>query len=453
DYDIYTQPYVLHEYGWIGNSYYEGTVNLTNGSDIVDGIGTEWKQEHAGQWFGVEGDIEAYKVDGKVYKISEIISPTQLRLSETYRGSTNHAGALTYKINPYFLYYGHADGSKERDFEEFTSVHKGWPCWGIRHVPYSYTAGLDFWKPYQSINGHSMTGIVLAAMLLEDTQKTKTLWNHNVLFDYIDRYTVIYKYCNAKYKGDNPEPPEGITIDIPGLNDRTSWDEFIFKRYGFIPEMWDTYRSLCGPEYRENQKRNPVAVIKTDVAEGEPPLEVAFDGTFSSSYGGSITAYEWDFNNDGTTDATDAKISWIFNEPGTCIVTLIVTDSMNLSGRSECMVLVTQENDDTRAVDESDTTQIDEELGDDLFGVSNNIIKTNENSCVRIIISSRVDSCVVIYDAHGGIIREIQRSSFTNGAYYWDGTGSSGDPVGSGIYFLKLKDQSSGKTKKIAVVR
>jgi PKD repeat protein len=56
---------------------------------------------------------------------------------------------------------------------------------------------------------------------------------------------------------------------------------------------------------------------------GEP---VTFDGSVSSDIDGEIVAFAWDFDGDGTTDATEPLVERVFDEPGTFDVSLTVTD-------------------------------------------------------------------------------------------------------------------------------
>ena len=53
---------------------------------------------------------------------------------------------------------------------------------------------------------------------------------------------------------------------------------------------------------------------------------IQFDGTLSSDFDGTIVAYAWDFDGDGTADETDPIASHTFPTPGLFPVTLTVTD-------------------------------------------------------------------------------------------------------------------------------
>jgi len=79
---------------------------------------------------------------------------------------------------------------------------------------------------------------------------------------------------------------------------------------------------------------HPIAVIDADPPAGYLPLIVNFDGSgsYDTNAGGSIVAYEWDFDNDGITDSTDSITSHEYLELGTYVVSLKVTDNEGNTG-------------------------------------------------------------------------------------------------------------------------
>ncbi|WP_251343663.1 PKD domain-containing protein [Haloplanus halophilus] len=66
-----------------------------------------------------------------------------------------------------------------------------------------------------------------------------------------------------------------------------------------------------------------VAANETSVTAGDA---VAFDAAGSGDTDGSIVSYEWDFDGDGTTDATGSQVTNTFDSAGTYAVNLTVTD-------------------------------------------------------------------------------------------------------------------------------
>lgn len=83
----------------------------------------------------------------------------------------------------------------------------------------------------------------------------------------------------------------------------------------------DIYSDL--PELLPPPPQNPVADFYTLDTTGEAPFTVNFVSTSL----GSPTALEWDFNNDGTVDATGATATHVYHTPGTYVVRLRAINS------------------------------------------------------------------------------------------------------------------------------
>lgn len=82
----------------------------------------------------------------------------------------------------------------------------------------------------------------------------------------------------------------------------------------------------------------PVAVISADKLQGYPPLEISFDGTASQGVDALIVSYRWDFD-DGVS-AEIATVTHLFEEKGTYVVALTVTDADGLIGSATKVVQV-----------------------------------------------------------------------------------------------------------------
>lgn len=101
-----------------------------------------------------------------------------------------------------------------------------------------------------------------------------------------------------------------------GTNDATVWFN-----------VWDNYNS-------------PIANAGSDKTpyKGE---QVNFDGSGSSaSSGSSIVNYEWDFESDGTWDATGVIASHTYTSKATYTATLRITDSIGETATDTCIVTV-----------------------------------------------------------------------------------------------------------------
>ncbi len=71
-----------------------------------------------------------------------------------------------------------------------------------------------------------------------------------------------------------------------------------------------------------------------DVKVGPAPLTVHFTD-LSVSAVDSIVSWQWDFNNDGTVDATDKNPTWVYNNVGIYSVKLTVSDGTNTSFKTK----------------------------------------------------------------------------------------------------------------------
>jgi hypothetical protein len=81
--------------------------------------------------------------------------------------------------------YGHGNGNKEQDFAEYTDKHAGLPEWMLT----SDRCGLDWSAAYRNCgNGEVYGGFIMAADLIPGA---RTLWNHEAVFDYTDRFVEI----------------------------------------------------------------------------------------------------------------------------------------------------------------------------------------------------------------------------------------------------------------------
>jgi hypothetical protein len=122
-----------------------------------------------------------------------------------------------------FVWYGHGNPGKKKDYLEYESKHKGLPEWGIRHATDPNRDGLDWGNAsYRTCcTGGAWGGFVLAAHIMNAT----SLWNHDALFDYVDRYIEI----ETKEKG------------LTSAQDRL-----------FVVYTWNTYRKQYGGVWKRS---------------------------------------------------------------------------------------------------------------------------------------------------------------------------------------------------------
>ncbi|MBU1446349.1 PKD domain-containing protein [Patescibacteria group bacterium] len=72
--------------------------------------------------------------------------------------------------------------------------------------------------------------------------------------------------------------------------------------------------------------------------EGIVPFEVTFDATKSIDTDDDIVDYQWDFDGDKEYDSTGETTAYVFKEPGTYTVNLIVVDSEGAEGKAILLV-------------------------------------------------------------------------------------------------------------------
>jgi Tol biopolymer transport system component len=84
----------------------------------------------------------------------------------------------------------------------------------------------------------------------------------------------------------------------------------------------------------------PLAVFVATPTTGEAPLTVSFNASGSSDPDGTISQYEWDFDNNGTVDATGATVTHTYSAAGLYTAVLTVTDNTGLKSSFALFITV-----------------------------------------------------------------------------------------------------------------
>jgi VWFA-related protein len=84
-----------------------------------------------------------------------------------------------------------------------------------------------------------------------------------------------------------------------------------------------TYEAPCAPL--------PTAAFNINPSPAKVGQEVSFDASSSSPNGGTLAVYDWDFNNNGVTDASGEQVTNVYDEAGTYEARLTVEKSCGAS--------------------------------------------------------------------------------------------------------------------------
>ena len=79
----------------------------------------------------------------------------------------------------------------------------------------------------------------------------------------------------------------------------------------------------------------------------------------------------------------------------------------------------------------------------------------NPETTIRYELPRGGNASVAIYDARGALVATLVRGSHDAGSYdvKWNGLATSGDPVGSGVYFARLNFSGDVKTRKLVLLK
>jgi len=236
--DIGTAPFTLWSrggsYDWAAKYQDKGTVKVTNGSTTVRGVGTTWLDVDytgdygaPGVWFGVTNDNQAYSRTGSVYDVDAIVSDTELRLKTLYTGNTDQAGNATYMLGM-AIAYGHKSnpGSwsayRGSDLDEPPLYSLNYPSWQDYYINSLNAPGINFEVFSHGYRGNCSTNYGAQALPLL-IMGMKPDWNHDVFFDYTDRY-IAWARAEGAY-------------DFAGSH--------------FFEDMWEEYRGDYGCIWKE----------------------------------------------------------------------------------------------------------------------------------------------------------------------------------------------------------
>ena len=194
----------------------------------------------------------------------------------------------------------------------YSSSDIGLPEWGIRHATYPDMDSKTWDCPYRRCcTANAWGGIVLAARIMN----AKDDWNHNALFDYMDRYMKAAE-TTAEFR---------------------QWN-------AFVSTMWDTYRAQFGPIWPNttptNQAPNANAGPDQTIndSDGNGSQAVSLNASASTDSDGTISSYVW---KEGSTQIATGKTATATLSVAAHTITLTVTDNGGLTGTDTVVINVT----------------------------------------------------------------------------------------------------------------
>lgn len=179
----------------------------------------------------------------------------------------------------------------------------------------------------------------------------------------------------------------------------------------------------------------PSVRLTPSPASGSTPLTVSFSAVVTDPGAKPISSYEWDFDGDGTFDATTTTASKqnVYNTPGTYYPQVRITTQDGRTALDVKTVVVTSQFSLSLTSDTVDTT-------------------SGQTIGVRTTLGGAVPVSIVIEKRGGGVVRTLlPRTSRNAGAYTdtWDGKDDSGAFVPEGVYLAVLLYETGGVTKRL----
>ncbi len=342
DDQIYNRPYELYVFHKAAEN---GTVHVENGSKTVKLNSGDWLEiGRSSYWKQIvfkttTNIINQYDRKYLIESVNHELGT--LEITEPYEGESSLS--LYYEIGEK-IWYGHGNASDntigKEDYPEYIESHRGMPEWGERHggreqVLWFMADTPDWTRQYRrSCTANSFTGFVLAALIMGQKEQ----WNHNALFDYMDRFIQVQEdlYRTSTKKADGKY--YGYTKNILMRGDYKDGDliqDYKSVRYitqnDFVYAMWKKYRNAYGLQWPYNgENQLPTARIAMDMADQyitpakDETVSIEFDGSGSYDLDGTIASYSWSCPGQS---ATSGQTTSYDLTAGTYTASLVVTDN------------------------------------------------------------------------------------------------------------------------------
>ncbi len=176
-------------------------------------------------------------------------------------------------------------------------------------------------------------------------------------------------------------------------------------------------------------------------------LVVRFSDLSLSDPNSPITTWEWDFDNDGTIDATEQHPVWTYRGNDLYSVRLTVSNGANsLSKVRENYIRV----DGVVGIEDSPGT-----LPAEFILRQNYPNPFNPSTTIEYELSKTSTVVLKIYNSLGKTIKTLVNFVQAPGSksVVWDGRDDGGNLVSSGVYLYKIIVKNDAQTKKLLLLR
>jgi PKD repeat protein len=189
----------------------------------------------------------------------------------------------------------------------------------------------------------------------------------------------------------------------------------------------------------------PAGYLKTnfraDVISGEEPLTVQFSDLSVSDPNNPVTNWEWDFDNNGTVDATDQNPSFIYTQVGDYSVKLVV-----YNGSSADTLIRTD------YVSVSPVTSVDGEnqLPTEFSLYQNYPNPFNPSTVIKYSVAKETLVILKVYNILGTEVAILVNEKKTPGFYELN---FGGEKLPSGIYVYRIEAGNFTASKKMLLIK
>ena len=422
---------------------------------VLDVVVTE-AQDEFGQWFIDDGSGECQVDDGFFY-LDEVVPPIVITVGMEWAMIT---GCLDYSYDE----YGINPRTPDDLVDEITPVEAEFsadPLNGTVPLEVQFTdasiGDITGWEWDFENDGiidsneqnplftYSEIGIYSVSLTVTDGMTTDT----ETKVDYIEVEVAL----EADFTADPVSgiAPLEVVFTSTSIGNITSW-EWDFDNDGSIDSTEEnpTYTYTDAGDYSVSltvgdgvitateTKMDFISVGDQIIADfiadplvGMAPLAVSFTNTSS----GTITSWEWDFDNDGSIDSTEENPSFTYNEIGVYTVSLTVSDGTNTDTETKIDYIET-----------TLTGSYDLPLNSTKL-YANFPNPFNPSTAISFSVKSGDQAVLVIYNSKG---QQIESQNFEAGMYNWEWDAEN---CPSGVYFYKLISSDYIETRKMLLLK